>query len=375
MGVYEDIHILAKEKDMNLQRIKAVIRGQGNTTKNYFLFDEAIYPTEMARLQRIHEIRQGRIRRVTASDEKPIIAYDMDGNRVAEYQTVKEAISDLKLNPMLLKNVLRGDANSTKGLLFVYEDTDLTKEEQDLLIRDRIHKKRNSPIGKAVNQYTLEGEYIATFKNMSVAGRELGIVPSSIAACTHGRLKQAGGFIFILADQPQDKLKKNLEERVDKIKNKIAMNQLSSMETKRKQLVNIYHYDSAGEFVGYYNDARHAFHVLGIANSTLRLAVSGQTLVTGIGIFLLGADFPSEEARRVEVSERLLEYGQLSSRKGRPKSRPVDLYDTEGNIITTYPSVGQAARENNLSRQQVRCVLEGDYPNIDGKVFIYAESH
>lgn len=372
VGVYEDIYTLAKEKDMNVQRVKAVLKGKGDTTKNYFLFDDAIYPTEMDRQQRIDEIRLRRTRRFTASDEQPIIAYDMKGNRVAEYQTIKAAISDLKLNPILLKNVLRGDANSTKGMLFIYKDASLTKEDQDQLIKKRIHKIRTKQLGKAVNQYTLEGEYIATFENMSIAGRELGILHSSIAACANGSIRKAGGFIFLYADLAQDNLNQILQERVNKNKPKMATSKQSKKKVDLKQLIDIYHYDSSGEFVGVYEDARHVFYATGVTSSTLKFVVSGHTLRTGKGIFLLGADFSSEEARQAEVAERLLRYGQSSSGNGRTKRR-VELYDTDGKLINTYPSVGQAARENNLVRQQLKSVLEGDKLSIDGKVFKYAQ--
>ena len=57
-------------------------------------------------------------------------------------------------------------------------------------------RKANS---KPVNQYTLYGEYVKTWKNIKEAARELGISNGNISSCCKGRYKSAGGFIWKFA--------------------------------------------------------------------------------------------------------------------------------------------------------------------------------
>lgn len=47
-----------------------------------------------------------------------------------------------------------------------------------------------------VNQYTLEGEFIATYYSMSEAGRVNNIAPHQISECCNGKHRQAKGFIW-----------------------------------------------------------------------------------------------------------------------------------------------------------------------------------
>ena len=47
---------------------------------------------------------------------------------------------------------------------------------------------------KAVSQYALNGEFVATYPSMCEASRRTGVEASNISACCGGKLKTAGGF-------------------------------------------------------------------------------------------------------------------------------------------------------------------------------------
>ena len=49
---------------------------------------------------------------------------------------------------------------------------------------------------KAVNQYSLDGIYIATYKSASEAERQTGIRNGNVVQCCKGKLKTSGGFIW-----------------------------------------------------------------------------------------------------------------------------------------------------------------------------------
>ena len=55
-----------------------------------------------------------------------------------------------------------------------------------------------------VNQYTLDGEYLQTFKSMNKAAKEVFGCQSNISLCVQGKIKQAYGFIWKRADESNE---------------------------------------------------------------------------------------------------------------------------------------------------------------------------
>lgn len=51
-------------------------------------------------------------------------------------------------------------------------------------------------VSKPVNQYSLDGIYIATYKSIKEASRKTGTDQTGIVDCCKGRLKTSGGFIW-----------------------------------------------------------------------------------------------------------------------------------------------------------------------------------
>ena len=51
-------------------------------------------------------------------------------------------------------------------------------------------------VSKPVNQYTLDGIYIATYKSIKEASRTTGTDQTGIVDCCKGRLKTSGGYIW-----------------------------------------------------------------------------------------------------------------------------------------------------------------------------------
>lgn len=54
----------------------------------------------------------------------------------------------------------------------------------------------NNPSAKAVDQYTKDGEFVASYLFAKEAAEKLGIDLSSIIKCCRGKLKSAGGFVW-----------------------------------------------------------------------------------------------------------------------------------------------------------------------------------
>lgn len=62
-------------------------------------------------------------------------------------------------------------------------------------------KTLQKSIGKKVNQYTLDGEFVASYNSFNEARRLTGVWDASVRSCCIGRFKQAGGYIWRFAPE------------------------------------------------------------------------------------------------------------------------------------------------------------------------------
>lgn len=95
-------------------------------------------------------------------------------------QTVAEWARELNISPKTLENRVTQGWGDEKALTYKHD-----------------HKK-NSPINKKVDQYTLDGQFIKTHISIASASREIGVAASRISnVCMRKyRHKSAGGYIF-----------------------------------------------------------------------------------------------------------------------------------------------------------------------------------
>jgi hypothetical protein len=59
-----------------------------------------------------------------------------------------------------------------------------------------LYESKTNPAAKAVEQYSKNGEYIASFPSAREAGRQLNLDSSSISKVCRGKVKTCGGFVF-----------------------------------------------------------------------------------------------------------------------------------------------------------------------------------
>ena len=65
---------------------------------------------------------------------------------------------------------------------------------------DAIHKKNMKP----VNQYDMEGNYMATYPSITIAGEMCGIMGNTIGCCCRGLYRMAGGYVWKFAETNGD---------------------------------------------------------------------------------------------------------------------------------------------------------------------------
>lgn len=89
-------------------------------------------------------------------------------------------------NPLNLLEVNHIDENKTNNNV---ENLEFCSRQYN--VNYSIHKR-----SKPINQYTLDGHYVATYKSTNEASRQTGINQGNIVQCCLGNLKSAGGFIW-----------------------------------------------------------------------------------------------------------------------------------------------------------------------------------
>ena len=115
---------------------------------------------------------------------KIIYQYDLDMNFIKEYQCVKDAAKETGIK---YRNILNCASNHTKsagGYVWVYKDG-VTKRSP--------YKNSNK---RTVDQYTINGEFIKSYESAEMAGKELGLNPSNIRNACKGNINSSGGFLW-----------------------------------------------------------------------------------------------------------------------------------------------------------------------------------
>jgi group I intron endonuclease len=121
---------------------------------------------------------------------KPVVQLNANYELIKEFSCGRYAEQELGINVTNISQVCLGKAKSAGGYIFMFkEDYDNSKNELECKSIEIKPYRRN------INQLTLEGEYIRTFKSAYDACKILGINDKSIRSVCKGiKQKTAGGF-------------------------------------------------------------------------------------------------------------------------------------------------------------------------------------
>lgn len=145
-----------------------------------------------------------RIAKHVASRSKEVSQYDLDGNWVATYPSLKEAERKTKISHTSISSVLSGKNYVAKGFVWRTEKKawiDLSSFKQK-----RFESRANNT--RAVCQYTLDGKLIATYKSLSEVSRVLGISHRYLYVCIkNNKIPIKSEYRYIWKYKDEDKLK------------------------------------------------------------------------------------------------------------------------------------------------------------------------
>ena len=112
--------------------------------------------------------------------------YDLDGNFIKEWESITQASKELKINRCHIGNASKSDfKRQGRGFLW------------SRIFIDKAPKFKRTPShSKIVEQYSLKGKLVNTFKSGAEASRKTGINRFSIYHCVNENQKTAGGFFW-----------------------------------------------------------------------------------------------------------------------------------------------------------------------------------
>lgn len=121
--------------------------------------------------------------RVAKIRRKAVRQYTLNGEFVAEYKSVTEASKATNTAMLSICSCCKKRHGYSYANGYIWRYADDTSEV--VMIYDR-----------RIEQYSLQGEYLRTFKTQSDAARAIGVTPSAIRCCLCGKTKSSGGFIW-----------------------------------------------------------------------------------------------------------------------------------------------------------------------------------
>lgn len=125
---------------------------------------------------------------LSTNPNKPIVQYDMEGNRITEWDCIGTIVSECGFKKSNILNVIRGMSKSSHGFIWKYAG-------DEILFREEEKNKEMKPVVQIK-----DGTIVKYFQSISDASKNTGIQRSSISYCCKGILKRAGGYEWKFSD-------------------------------------------------------------------------------------------------------------------------------------------------------------------------------
>ena len=184
----------------------------------------------------------GRLRK----DER-VVAYKSNGTLFRVYLNTKQASRLLKKSDLVISKCIRGEIDTAYSYIFRKFKVDEIPES----IPPLLEKKKTIP--KRVVSYTLDGQYVKTYRSINEAGRQLHKDTKLIRDCLKGKYMTAYGYRWRYIKENLPHLKK----------------------------VSIYQYDTNGKLIQKYPSVKDASLALLVSISMINTAIRENRLCKG----------------------------------------------------------------------------------------------
>jgi hypothetical protein len=266
---------------------------------------------------------------MSTENQKEIYQYSLSKKYIATFQTLDEASTSTNVKKMSIMHCLN-KLTMTAGK-YIWSYTELTKND---IIRE-------------VYQYSLDGQYIATFKNIDEASNTLNIYKAAIGNCLSKMTKSAGNFAWY--DTKLDTLEKKIENEVkNEDEEKIEVPKLDIQPLKRKETKKtIYCYDLKGKLLYEFLGLEEASEKTGVDKKAISVCCLGKDNRKKTGDY----QFRYEKLNNEDIPEYVRNKGDTAKK--------VFEFDLNGKVIESFDSIREASKLTNTDRSALsKCILK-----------------
>ena len=122
--------------------------------------------------------------------QKPILQYDLNGEFIREWNSVKEAGEYLNISPRRISEVCNYVRKSCGGYIFELKNkNDISQKFHNSMIN-------NKKLSKTILQFDLNEKFIKEWPSLQEIQRKTNYSYSNVISCCRGKYKQAYGFIW-----------------------------------------------------------------------------------------------------------------------------------------------------------------------------------
>lgn len=249
------------------------------------------------------------------SGSKCVLQYDVNCNFIKYFDSISQAADEVGVSRPALTAVLNGNGITCAGYQWRYANDN----------RPVVPVKNGMDnVRRAVSQYDLDGNLIATYKSVEDAAKKLNTYSSSIVKVCKGQHHSHRGYIWRYCE---------CDGRVTKVS---GLEEVSKSSTDRKRAVLKFTLD--GKFLERYDSVKEAKDSTGISVSAIRRACQDFKFTSG------GYRWKFEDNKTcVSVADKMYK-------------RPVRQYDIHGHILNKFESILEASKQTGVERTSIyRC--------------------
>lgn len=251
----------------------------------------------------------------------------------AFYRAIQKYGWDNFIHKIIATNLTEQEAKQMEILLIDKMKTLITQNGYNVSlggdgfngIKEKSNKAARVKKSKSVCQYTLDFELVGTYFNAEEAHQKTGINRKSINSCCNGKLKTAGGYIWVF-DTNKQELFDNKESIINNIK---------TDKNKENLGKTVYQFDKQFNFIAKYPSIHDAAKAINAKHNNISKACRGESKTSHGYIWRFENDIE-------DMSFLSINYNK--------KGKSVLQFDMSGNFIKEYKSCAEAANENNLKR-------------------------
>jgi len=123
-------------------------------------------------------------------NNKPVIQYDLDGNFIAEYESLNQATKSMNLKQCSgISECLRGNRQKAGNYQWRYKNNEIIKNI------GKVRKSKTGLSGKLIGQFNLDNELLKSWDNAREAANHVGLKSgSSVLNAINSENRTAGGY-------------------------------------------------------------------------------------------------------------------------------------------------------------------------------------